>query len=614
MSNSSEPFFSTRAQKFVLNIVLILAILSIEIGCVYLILKLQPETFYVKAGVLKKYGEYRTLNPEVFTFVSLSLIIAWIGILIGYYAWAIYYYNINLGKTNEEWAEAKKKKLLDANMKNIDPEMAIDTDAPQENPYKDETFGLPNGTVRGTIALSMLVGGFALLIQGQNLVFFVDENAANALEKYLEYYKNAFIMMIAFYFGSQSLKFLQKSPAPAPATGNTSGNVPVAPANLKETVSTVPGAVLVKRDAVTVYPLKPVTAGTEPPKSAIAPEPSKTIEQAQAQQKISKDDIATCAMENNLEAALIQATMAVESNGNGFLADGRPVILFEGHIFWKQLEGIGKKPEDFAAANPDILYPVWTTKYYSKVSANEYLRLERAITIDKDSALKSCSWGLFQIMGFNYSKAGYNTVSEFVADQKISEYKQLSSFISFIKNEKMLDDLKAHNWKGFAKAYNGRDYEKNNYDVKLEDAYYKFVHEQNPVVKAAVKRAIQNEKETLGELVINNAGRTIFACKTLELPWKGNEKDVSCIPTGTYEVKKRSNETHGNHFELLNVPGRSYILIHSGNYFSETRGCILPGKDHVDINGDGLTDVNLSKETMTKLNELLPVQFEMTIS
>src|ERR671917_272606 len=55
----------------------------------------------------------------------------------------------------------------------------------------------------------------------------------------------------------------------------------------------------------------------------------------------------------------------VESNGSGFLKDGRPRILFEGHIFWKQLTDKGIPPGPYVKGNEDILYPKWTKQYYS---------------------------------------------------------------------------------------------------------------------------------------------------------------------------------------------------------------------------------------------------------
>ena len=76
---------------------------------------------------------------------------------------------------------------------------------------------------------------------------------------------------------------------------------------------------------------------------------------------------------------------------------------------------------------------------------------------------------------------------------------------------------------------------------------------------------------TNGELLLN--GERV--CYTIELPWKNNEHQISCIPEGKYELKKRWTERFGRHFILQDVPNRSYILIHAANdALKEIKGCI----------------------------------------
>lgn len=77
-----------------------------------------------------------------------------------------------------------------------------------------------------------------------------------------------------------------------------------------------------------------------------------------------------------------------------------------------------------------------------------------------------------------------------------------------------------------------------------------------------------------------------FQCKTLELPWRENKKQISCIPAGEYNVEVRLSNKYGRIYWVRNVPNRTYILIHSGNfagdiskgYKSHVMGCILLGK------------------------------------
>lgn len=69
---------------------------------------------------------------------------------------------------------------------------------------------------------------------------------------------------------------------------------------------------------------------------------------------------------------------------------------------------------------------------------------------------------------------------------------------------------------------------------------------------------------------------------TLENPWKDNEENESCIPTGIYDTSireaKQSPSRNYDHLILDDVPNRTYILWHVGNYEKDTEGCIMPGK------------------------------------
>ncbi|MUP44890.1 hypothetical protein E0K83_03910 [Gramella sp. BOM4] len=99
----------------------------------------------------------------------------------------------------------------------------------------------------------------------------------------------------------------------------------------------------------------------------------------------------------------------------------------------------------------------------------------------------------------------------------------------------------------------------------------------------------------------------------MELPWKRNLRNVSCIPVGKYRVIKHVSPTFGRCFWVKDVPDRAEVLIHAGNFYTNTRGCILPGLDLGDINADGKKDVKDSKKALSKLLALLPDEFELEI-
>lgn len=125
---------------------------------------------------------------------------------------------------------------------------------------------------------------------------------------------------------------------------------------------------------------------------------------------------------------------------------------------------------------------------------------------------------------------------------------------------------------------------------------------------------IDDPKQTESDwYVIDKNHRVVFECVGLELPWKDNKFRVSCIPNGKYKAIKHKSPRLGNSFWIKDVPNRSEILIHIGNYNKDTVGCLLPGRERTDINKDGLMDVTRSGQTMDKLWEVLPNEFEIEI-
>lgn len=131
-----------------------------------------------------------------------------------------------------------------------------------------------------------------------------------------------------------------------------------------------------------------------------------------------------------------------------------------------------------------------------------------------------------------------------------------------------------------------------------------------------VKRQSDNGIETLGDmLIVSETGATVFKCETLELPYKDNQKMISCIPKGVYHCEKvgASANIPYDHIAITNVPNRSGVCIHKANYVTQLRGCIAVGEKEVDINGDGTTDISNSGKTFQKLMSLLPDKFKLTI-
>lgn len=175
----------------------------------------------------------------------------------------------------------------------------------------------------------------------------------------------------------------------------------------------------------------------------------------------------------NCEVAAVQAVHLVESRGVGFMEDGRPVILFEGHVFWRELKKRNIDPQEHLAGNQDILYPNWSRDYYSG-RKYQFDRLDKAMQIHTEAALSSASWGLFQIMGYHGPHIGYSSVQNFVDAQYDSARNHLEAFVGFIKANDLGKHLVDKDWASFARGYNGPGYAQNQYDIKLAEAYTRF--------------------------------------------------------------------------------------------------------------------------------------------
>lgn len=196
-----------------------------------------------------------------------------------------------------------------------------------------------------------------------------------------------------------------------------------------------------------------------------------TVEDGFVQSALSDSDIQKLSSEFGLSVAIIKAVMEVEAAGSGFLLNepspSRPKILFEAHWFYKLT------PHPVSRTRPDLSSRTWNRSLYKGGSA-EWDRLMDAIAFDEIQALKSTSWGLGQVMGFNYMVAGCDSIEEFVLQSFTSEYYQARHMLSFINNNSLLDDLKRLDWSSFAYGYNGPGYRANRYDKKLASAYAKY--------------------------------------------------------------------------------------------------------------------------------------------
>jgi hypothetical protein len=197
--------------------------------------------------------------------------------------------------------------------------------------------------------------------------------------------------------------------------------------------------------------------------------------------------------------AAIKAVIEIESSGQPFLpqgsvtplgenVSGRPVIRFEGHIFWKFLTALAQPDlsPGYILSNNIRIHPALSgerlnlilyrtlklrPKGITKVQAWDQLYL--ASLLHPSHAKRSASWGLFQIMGFEWERCGLESVDELVEKANTIEG-QFDLFVRYIKARPSLSEaLSKRYWAVFAQQYNGPAYADHKYDTKLESAYWR---------------------------------------------------------------------------------------------------------------------------------------------
>lgn len=191
---------------------------------------------------------------------------------------------------------------------------------------------------------------------------------------------------------------------------------------------------------------------------------------------LSVSDLQWAAKELGCELAAIKAVDRIESNGDGFNNDGTLKIRYERHIMARRLKKRGLTTLlELAQKHLRFLVdgkPIYT----NSVQSVEHDKLNQAAGLNRNAAYESISMGRYQIMGFHAELLGYKNAEEMFKDFSKGERQQLEGFVKFIKADRSLQGaLIRKEWAAFARGYNGPSYAKNQYDVKLNDAYHTFL-------------------------------------------------------------------------------------------------------------------------------------------
>jgi len=185
-------------------------------------------------------------------------------------------------------------------------------------------------------------------------------------------------------------------------------------------------------------------------------------------------DFQAAAARLGVSVPAVKAVATVESNGGGFLPDGRVKVQYEPHVMYRQLASNFNR----ARADKELVdHPDLVSKKagsYQSLDKEDKDMNRAAQLIDRTSALESASWGAFQIMGYHWKTLQYTTLQGFINDQYTAAG-QLETFVRFIQADtRLVKALRAKDWATFARIYNGPGYAKNSYHTKLEVAYASF--------------------------------------------------------------------------------------------------------------------------------------------
>ena len=200
------------------------------------------------------------------------------------------------------------------------------------------------------------------------------------------------------------------------------------------------------------------------------------------------------AIANNLELEpeALLAIADVESGGKGFaIVGGRPepLIRFEGHYFDRRLSAADRmraradglaSPAAGAVANPGTQAGRWSL-------------LARACAIDARAANESVSWGIGQVMGAHWAWLGYADVDALIAEARGGVAGQVRLMARYIDKAGLAAAIRRCDWEAFARGYNGPQFRRHGYHVKIAAAYHRFRAEsreplpekRNPAVRLA---------------------------------------------------------------------------------------------------------------------------------
>jgi hypothetical protein len=224
-------------------------------------------------------------------------------------------------------------------------------------------------------------------------------------------------------------------------------------------------------------PPPPPISPPSPPPVAPPPPPAQSADYLSSLKRadnnaLTRADFEAVASRLGCEWEAVACVAEVESGPlGGFGSDGRPIVLFERHLFSR------KTNSAFDVSNPNVSNR--RPGGYPSGQAARWAQIAEAYALNPEAAIASASYGRFQILGQNFRNQGFTSALPYIAKMSRSERDQLEAFEAFVKTNNLDDELRRKDWAGFAGGYNGPSYAINKYDEKMAAAYARL--KANPI-------------------------------------------------------------------------------------------------------------------------------------
>lgn len=171
-----------------------------------------------------------------------------------------------------------------------------------------------------------------------------------------------------------------------------------------------------------------------------------------------EQDWVNCARALNCPPENLLAVKAVESGGSAFNSDGRLVLAYEDHVFGKRTGYRFQKTHPHLSRRgfKHVKSVAPSDPHPHKLNQEErWMLLAEACELDFDAAVQSCSYGMWQIMGFNYRKLSFSSPMHMIEVMYEGYEGQWECFLRFCRYAGCLDALRKGDWLTFERLYNG---------------------------------------------------------------------------------------------------------------------------------------------------------------